>query len=264
MPSDYDLSQLYQEGYFDRDSSVSDVFAGYSDYIEFRYLRQWDNRKIAIDLFNLVPSSPPTASSTRPTLLDVGCAHGHFMDTAQDCGFDVEGVDRNPYAIETLQRKYLFPSTCSDLSEYRGGPFDAVAMLDVIEHFIDPFAALGKVASLVRKDGILVVSTPDLGSQTARVLGKRNVLVKKAASGEHLWFFTRQTLADALGRAGFRVIHIDSQGHTFDFKTAARRVESELPIIGCIARIVVKVLGIANVLAHFNHRHNMIAFAQRM
>ncbi len=188
---------------------------------------------------------------------------GHFMDTAQDCGFDVEGIDRNADAISKLSAKYCFLATCTELADFNGGPYDTVTMLDVVEHLEDPWGSIAKAASLVREGGVMAVSTPDLGSLAARLLGARNELVQKAESGEHLTFFTRRTLTAALHRAGFDVIRIDSYGLTTDFATAAKRVGAALPTVGAIARAAVKALKLSRAFVHFNHRLNMIAYARK-
>lgn len=262
MPSDDERALLYQaQHYFKNEKWGLDSVAGYEDYIALRHFRQLDHARVAAELFDRLPARP--GFDGRPTLLDVGCAFGHFMDCAEDYGFDVEGVDINPFAIDYLQRKYRFTATCRDYSDFAGGPYDAVSMLDIIEHFVDPFTELKKSASLMRTGGVLVVTTLDLGTITARALNKWNVQVRKAASGEHLWFFTRRTLASALRQAGFSVLSIGGQGHTFDLATATKRLELELPLVGRVARKAVKVLNISNWHARFNHGHNMIAFARR-
>ncbi|MDE0034162.1 MAG: class I SAM-dependent methyltransferase [Deltaproteobacteria bacterium] len=263
MPDEEHLAALYGREYFERPSGdVEETgVAGYHDYVGLRFMRQWDYRRVALNLIDMVATSPPPPPAAR--LLDVGCAMGYFMDVADDVGFDVEGIDRNPDAIRRLSFKYRFPVTCADFASFNGGPYEAVTMLDMLEHFSDPFGALAKTASLTRSGGVLAISTPDSGSLVARLLGRRNELIQKASSGEHLTFFTRQTLTAALDRAGFDVVRIDSYGVTLDLATASRRIGAALPLVGAMVGAAVGAFGLSRAFVHFNHHLNMIAYASK-
>ena len=259
MPDEDQLARLYDGSYFERRNGGPDdghLFVGYHDYVGLRFLKQMDHQRVARSLMDMAPTR-------RPRLLDIGCAMGHFMDAAQDCGFDVEGIDRNADAISKLSAKYCFPATCTELADFNGGPYDTVTMLDVVEHLKDPWESIAKAASLVPKGGVMAISTPDMGSLPARLLGARNELIQKAESGEHLTFFTRRTLTAALHRVGFDVVRIDSYGLTTDFATAAKRVGAALPAVGAIAHAAVKALKLSRAFVHFNHRLNMIAYAKK-
>lgn len=217
-PDKAELWRLYQGGgYYARESEAPGS-TGYEDFPATRFLKQIDHRRVALRLIQRAGCEPahftnartrrdtPTERgvSNRPKLLDVGCAMGHFMDAAHDCGWEVEGVERNPDAIARLREKYRFPASHAEWPEFECGTYDAVAMLDVLEHLAHPFVSLSKAASSLRCGGSLVVTTPDHGSLPAKLLGKRNELVQKISSGEHLTLFTRKTLTAALNRAGVR------------------------------------------------------------
>ena len=277
LPDKTELSQLYSgREYYECGTEAPSGSAGYGDYMAMRFLKQMDHRRLALRLIQLVEGasdqfmdSPdgtdPTHLRTadRPRLLDVGCAMGHFMDAAHDCGFDVEGVDRNADAITKLSEKYRFPARCAEWPDHEDGDYDAVTMLDMLEHLADPFLSLSKAASVLRRGGYLVVTTPDHGSLLAKLLGKRNELVRKVALGEHLALFTRKTLTAALNEVGFENVEIHSYGLTLDLATAAKRVGAALPALGAVTSAAIKVLGLSNVAAHIDHRHNMIAYATR-
>jgi SAM-dependent methyltransferase len=87
--------------------------------------------------------------------------------------------------------------------ELAPGSFDLVTMWDVIEHIPDVVAAAKEVRRLLAPGGKFLIETQDIESLAARVLGKRWQHYKHA---EHIYHFHERTLADVLGRAGFRVI----------------------------------------------------------
>lgn len=48
--------------------------------------------------------------------------------------------------------------------------FDVVLLIDVIEHLFDTDKAIAEIRKVLRKDGILVISTPNLSSFANRLL----------------------------------------------------------------------------------------------
>src|SRR5690606_19629035 len=79
-----------------------------------------------------------------------------------------------------------------------GRKFDLVTVVDVIEHVTDPVALLRHAAAHLDAGGILAVVTPDLGSGTARLVGRRWWHFRAA----HVGYFDRGTLARAASAAG--------------------------------------------------------------
>jgi hypothetical protein len=77
-------------------------------------------------------------------------------------------------------------------------------MSDVIEHLADPRLALRHVRQLLKTDGILLITTCDSGSLSARLLGKHWPNYKR----EHLLFPDRRTIRRLLALEGFRVFTI--------------------------------------------------------
>jgi SAM-dependent methyltransferase len=50
-----------------------------------------------------------------------------------------------------------------------GGPFDVIVMVALIEHLIDPIAALGRMHALLAPEGVLYVDTPNVAKWTRRL-----------------------------------------------------------------------------------------------
>jgi SAM-dependent methyltransferase len=87
-----------------------------------------------------------------------------------------------------------------------------VTSWDVLEHLADPLAALERLRRLLRPGGRLFLSTPDAGSLTARLMGRRWHYLDPV---QHITVFSRDNLRRALERAGFSVVRMGVLGHRY-------------------------------------------------
>jgi len=189
------LAQVYDEGYW---SSNAAKDRGYTDYRADAplYLRTYRRRA------SIVRRHFP-----RPgRVLDVGCAAGYFLQVMREEGWDVQGVEPSdairPQAAERLGRDRVRGGLLHEAG-FAPGSFDLVTLWDVLEHIPDFVAALRTVRGLLAPGGKLLIETQNVQSRAARVLGPKWQHYKHA---EHIYHFNPETLAAALGRAGFRVL----------------------------------------------------------
>ena len=91
------------------------------------------------------------------------------------------------------------------------GSFDIVTLWDVIEHLEEPGLSLKKIRRLLRKHGLLVIKTPNVGkllfgfARWARHFSETRGLFHTPS---HLFFFNPQGLSALLEREGFRVLKV--------------------------------------------------------
>lgn len=129
-------------------------------------------------------------------LLDVGCGNGDFMMLANDAGWEVYGVEICRSSREQAERKFkerIFPSL-QDLGE-RHDFFDLITMWEFIEHLPDPDQVLDTSLSLLRRGGLLALTTPNTLNLTAL---RRPGLWPEFKPPEHLQFFDFETLEQLL------------------------------------------------------------------
>jgi SAM-dependent methyltransferase len=261
-PSEEETRAVYGESYFKNVRFMrgeNETLFGYTDYVAERFHKQAHYgliaREIAASLRHL---------GRRPRLLEVGCGFGYFLDVAFEEDFEVLGLEFNPYAVERLRRKYAFPIQCGAIEtvDFEPASLDAVVMFDVIEHLRDPFAALDRIREILTPNGLLVLTTPDAGTFTSRLLGRR--LEDFRRTREHLFFFARKTLRNILNEHGFAVTEMRSIGHTFDLGLLLQRLELyNRPLFRFLGRVA-KDLGVASIGVYLNPRTKMIAFARRV
>ena len=82
--------------------------------------------------------------------------------------------------------------------QYPSESFDVVTIQDKIEHMPDPYQTISKIKRILKKNGILFISTPDLNSLSRLFLGKNWAVLSPA---EHLFYFTEKTLHDIISKA---------------------------------------------------------------
>jgi 2-polyprenyl-3-methyl-5-hydroxy-6-metoxy-1,4-benzoquinol methylase len=153
----------------------------------------------------------------RGRVLDVGCSLGHFTRQLQDAGFDALGCDISQYACERAESllgggRVLKGSVESFVDELEEG-FDAVTMMDVIEHFVDVVTPLKAIRRILRPGGVLFLRTPTLSSPFYRVAeaahrlsaGLYKTALLKLYHAEHVYFFGESSMTALLEHLDFRV-----------------------------------------------------------
>jgi len=260
-PSEDELSEVYGFDYYQNErffQNKNETIYGYYDYLSERYVKQQNLDELVESLRALLDDFEPGQSR----FLDAGCGLGYLLDVAFDKDFDVEGIEYNPAAADRIRKKYTFPVFGGDLLDYQGGPFDAVALLDVIEHLPDPFESIRHIASLMKPQGVLMLSTMDSDSRVSRLMGKR--LEDFRRTREHLYFFTRSTLTTAVEREGFEVIRIDSYGLPIRMDFLTRRVKLALPLAGWLMERTIRLLRLSSLQFHFDPGTKMIVYARKV
>ncbi|MBN2408212.1 MAG: class I SAM-dependent methyltransferase [Candidatus Aminicenantes bacterium] len=138
------------------------------------------------------------------TLFDVGAATGILLDLARRRGWEPAGIEPSSWAVKVAAEKYRLGLVEGHLetAPLPEGRYEAVTMVDFIEHTPVPFEALRKASAILKPAGVLVLVTPDIRSRTARLAGRRWWHLRPA----HVAFFSRRSLDALFRRAGFRVI----------------------------------------------------------
>jgi SAM-dependent methyltransferase len=178
-------------------SELHDLYREMSD--DSYLVEETGRRRTARRLLDLLEAHVPSGR-----LLDVGCGHGLLLDEARRRGYEVEGlelsVDASSYARETLGLA-VREATLEDLSTH-AEYYDAVVLVDVLEHVGDPVADLSRACARLAPGGALLIATPDPSSLVARIAGRRWWSYIPA----HHCLIPRQTLRELLSAHGLVVV----------------------------------------------------------
>jgi SAM-dependent methyltransferase len=190
----FEPAQLYDLGYFTgrrRD--------GYADYPGSERALHREFRRSLGTLRRFVSGG---------RLLEVGCAWGYLLDLAQR-HFQVEGLELCPEAVAACRGRGLDVrrEPLGSAALVGRSPYDAVVMLDVIEHLPDPRQSLMVVREALVPGGHVLVTTGDFGSALSRLMGRRWRLLTPP---QHLYFFTRRSIRWLFAQTGFTVVSLTS------------------------------------------------------
>jgi 2-polyprenyl-3-methyl-5-hydroxy-6-metoxy-1,4-benzoquinol methylase len=139
-------------------------------------------------------------------LLEIGCGTGSMLKIMQDLGWDVEGIDFDPVAVENCRRKFLDVRLgMLEDQHFPANSFDAITMSHLIEHVPDPEALLQQCFRLLKPNGYLSVVTPHSEALGHRLFGPSWFCLDPP---RHLNLFAVNSLKRVAERAGFRRVKV--------------------------------------------------------
>ena len=175
----------------------ADLHDLYRDMADPAYLAEERGRRMTANwLLDLVARRRPSGR-----LLEIGCGHGLLLDEARRRGYETTGLELSASSAAHARDRLgldVREQTLEDLAETEHGGYDAVLMVDVVEHLDDPCDALRRCQGLLAPDGVLCVVTPDPSSATARAAGARWWGYLPA----HTYLLPRRTLRELMTAGG--------------------------------------------------------------
>lgn len=135
----------------------------------------------------------------RGSILDVGCGTGFVLERLRD-EYEVHGLDAADVAVSFCHEKGLKNVHRGELGETSIGrkDFDLVSFLDVLEHLDDDVGAMKRARTLLRNDGLLLVTVPAF-----RFLWSQHDVVH-----HHRRRYRRAQLEAVVRAAGFEPLHV--------------------------------------------------------
>jgi len=173
----------------------------YKDVVDDAYLDSWDERAEVFKNHLKIISEYKNSGK----ILDIGCYAGIFIDEAQKKGYEVNGIEPSEWAAAYARKKtgvLVINACCNEKQFFTDKDFDVVTLWDVIEHLSNPSLTLSNVYSYLKEEGIVVITTHDIGSFIAKIMGKRYPWLMRF----HLFHFTPKTLGALLEKNKFEIL----------------------------------------------------------
>lgn len=181
--------------------------------IKYRYQDRFDPLQLeSTNIDRLSTAMVPENSK----VLELGCATG-FMSQyfRQHLGCQVVGVDINPDVKPDIVGDLEDKSTQNRIKQ--AGPYGVVFASAIIEHLKEPEILLQLIKSVLKPNGILIITTPNVAHWSLRLKllrGHWDYEDYGLLDRTHLRFFTYFSFQELISTAGFKIkaVKIDPAG----------------------------------------------------
>ena len=154
-------------------------------------------------------------------VFDYGCGFGSFLYALKEKNILSKGMDFDADSIKFCKSKKL-DVTDSPLENEKNNSLKLITLFDVIEHLIEPISFLRTANKKLKKNGNILMFTPNIHSISGRLMGPDHNMF---AVFNHLCFYNLKSLNYLVKKTGFKIIKIDYFG--LDIKDYLQMLESK-------------------------------------
>jgi 2-polyprenyl-3-methyl-5-hydroxy-6-metoxy-1,4-benzoquinol methylase len=171
---------------------------GQVDFKYFAYSRK--------EMIGFVPSS-----SRR--ILDVGCGFGMFGELLKQeiPEAEVHGCELSQIALLEARKRLdlVFEGAFENVKVPVNWYYDCIVFNDVLEHMVDPWAALEKARTLLTSNGRVVASIPNMRHFPTIwklvLYGRWDYVNQGILDRTHLRFFTKESIRTLFKESGYEI-----------------------------------------------------------
>jgi len=160
-------------------------------------------------------------------ILDVGAGLGVFLSAIDDA-WEKYATEISKYATKYIKERYdnitVFNGNLSK-AEFNNEFFDVIMFYHVIEHLENPENELKCLYDLLKKNGVLIIGTPNVSSIAAKIFQGNFRLFGPG----HLCLFTPKSLKDILHFNGFEVFKCEYPFWKTEYATPANICRMLMP-----------------------------------
>ena len=146
-------------------------------------------------------------------ILDLGCGTGAMAPQLKQAGNRITGADvLDAVSSESLEQYHaadLDQGIGTLVDELKGKRFDRVLLLDVLEHLRRPELVLEQCHQVLRRDGLIIISLPNIANITVRLMllfGRFDYRERGILDKTHLRFFTRKTARSLVEQQDYQIL----------------------------------------------------------
>jgi len=174
-------------------------------------------------------------------VLDVGCFDGFVGERLIKNGNEVCGLDISEPAVKKAQERGI-KAQVANVEEpwpFAEQQFDVVFAGEIIEHLFDTDKFLQQAKRVLKTNGFLILTTPNLASLGRRLflLFGKNPLIETGcldARAGHIRYFVKESLTALLKHRNFEIIKFESTVVNFNVKgtLCSRKLAKIFPTLG--------------------------------
>jgi SAM-dependent methyltransferase len=183
---------------------IDDVFADV--YQDFSYIDPYENPKLWNTFFMPIIKKMKKYKKNGK-ILDIGCSSGYLLKLAKDSQFETFGVELNPNAVKYGNENYGLNILNKDLesANFDSSSFDIIVCSQLMEHIVNPENLLNEINRVLKKDGILIIDSPNYAGLMVKFFGKKWGGYQPQW---HVWQFTPKSISELLSINNFKVIDV--------------------------------------------------------
>lgn len=167
-------------------------------------------------------------------VLEIGAAYGetlHYLKAHKKAS-EVIGVElfkdqKNLDKYKALDTLIFGDVQNLDLTRYEGY-FDVIILADVLEHVFEPLPLLNKIKSLLKDNGIIIVSIPNIRhySSFVKIFLKGNFQYEDSGIFDytHMRFYCKKDVESLLSKSDFSITKSEGSIRNYNGKSFAKLV----------------------------------------
>lgn len=141
-------------------------------------------------------------------ILDIGSGLGYFLCALDSSKWEKYALETSNYCINYIKENFkdiiTFQGSINN-HKFKYNKFDVVFFYHVFEHLENPLFAIDEIYKLLKKDGILIIGTPN-NSSICSFLFKKNF---RLLGPEHNFIVTSKQLKKILAEKNFEIIKLE-------------------------------------------------------
>lgn len=152
-------------------------------------------------------------------VIEIGCGQGEYLSIMQQTGVDAYGLEYSAESVKQCIKNGLKVTkgfVQSHVDRIAGSPFDAFCMMSYLEHLPDPNSTLGGIKHNLAEGAVGLVEVPNFDMIINKKLFAEFI-------GDHLFYFTRDTLSTTLKNNGFDILECNAVWHDYILSAVIRK-----------------------------------------
>jgi len=154
-------------------------------------------------------------------VIEIGCGRGEYLSIMESLNWEVYGLEFSQDAVSHclgngLKVEAGFIET--GLEKLTNGPFDLFLILNFFEHLPDPNKTLQGISNNIHNGALGIIEVPNFDMILQNNLFSEFI-------GDHLLYFTKETLSNTLNSNGFEVVECREIWHDYIISATVKKRE---------------------------------------